>query len=125
MKEEVLQIGRYGIVGVSAAVSYVGVVVLLSKMIGPFGAAVLAQILATIISYIGHRVFTFRSSTAHRHAIPRFLVATAASVIVNLGMTAFASSVLHMNAMGTSVMAIGAIIVVSYACNRFWTFQAV
>jgi putative flippase GtrA len=124
MKEEVLQIGRYGVVGASAALSYVGVALLFSGTIGAIGAAILAQIVATAISYLGHRTFTFRSSAAHRRTIPRFLVATAASVVVNLGVTGLASSVLHMNAMVTSVLAIGAIVVVSYATNRFWTFQA-
>ncbi|MGZ3272723.1 MAG: GtrA family protein [Caulobacteraceae bacterium] len=124
MKDEVFQIGRYGLVGGSAALSYVGVVLLFSGTIGALGAAILAQIVATAISYLGHRTFTFRSSTAHRQAIPRFLVATAASVVVNLAVTGFASSVLRVNTMMTSVMAICAIIVVSYASNRLWTFKA-
>lgn len=124
MKEEVLQIGRYGVVGVSAAVSYVGVALLLSKVIGTFGAAILAQVLSTAISYVGHRVFTFKSSALHRRAIPRFLVVTAAATVANVGVTWFASSILRMDAIVTSVMAVGGIVVVSFSLNRFWTFHA-
>jgi putative flippase GtrA len=123
MKEDVLQIGRYGIVGGTAAVSYVGVVVFFSRMIGAAGAAILAQVIATTISYLGHRTFTFRSSAAHRRAIPRFLVVTAAAAVVNVGVTWFASSILHTAAIVTSIMAISAIALVSYALGRLWTFR--
>lgn len=66
---------RWGVVGVTATLSYAFLAWVLAKEAGlPAGAAsVVAYGLSAGISYVGHRHLTFRSSRPHREALSPFV----------------------------------------------------
>lgn len=65
---------RYGAIGIVATMLYLAAAsgLRLASM-GAGAASTLAYIAACSISYLGHRTVTFRSTTRHRRAVPRFL----------------------------------------------------
>src|SRR5579872_3441596 len=72
-----MQITRYGIVGLSAAVVHFSIVVILVQnfKLAPFNANIYGFLVSSQVSYWGHRLWTFDASdTLHSTAYPRILL---------------------------------------------------
>ncbi|TAK73602.1 MAG: GtrA family protein [Gammaproteobacteria bacterium] len=77
MNNMVRQLFRFGIVGATAAVLHMSVVVLLVQTQGlaPLVANIAGFIVAFQLSYWGHRLWTFSDThVLHRTALPRLLI---------------------------------------------------
>ena len=72
---EILRLARFGVVGVGCSVLYAVAAWSLTTWAGltAIMASVAAYTLAGIVSYLGQKLFTFRSGARHADAAPRFL----------------------------------------------------
>ncbi len=69
------QLTWFGVVGVFATLCYAGVMSVTISGLSwqPLVGNALAYLLATLVSYFGHKLLTFRSRVAHHRALPKFL----------------------------------------------------
>ena len=75
---------RFALVGVAATVMHGGTLGLLSgpAQLSPLAANTAALLASALFSYLGHRSFTFRSTTTHSKSLVRFLAQLAGSWVV-------------------------------------------
>lgn len=73
------KLGRFASVGIVSTAGYFAFGWAFARLAGfpPLGASAAAYACAALISYLGHRSFTFRSDRAHAAAAPRFAALTA------------------------------------------------
>jgi len=90
------RVGRYGLVGLAAAAIHATVLVLMAKLI-PFWLSNLSGFLAaSLVSYLGHALYTFRSETtgqrfARRWLLLQFSVNVSVSALLPLALSPWAS----------------------------------
>ena len=121
-----LRIVRFGIVGVAATLTHVGVAqlshVLLSQP--PLLANVIGFLVAFAVSYGGHYHWTFESDLPHRRSLPRFLLVSLSAFIVSEFIVWSATGPLGM----PMSIAMGAVAIIvpltSYIVNHAWTFAS-
>lgn len=118
------RIVRYGLVGVTSAISYAALFYLLSKIISNAGAANFLAILGSlVVSYAGHHRFTFEFEHGHSQSLPRFLISSA------LLMTLFALlAYVYVDLHGGSRPVVAAFTVFGYPVLSFivhsaWSFR--
>ena len=72
---DIFRLARFGVVGVGCSVLYAVLAWSLTSWAGlpPTTASVAAYTLAGVASYLGQKLFTFRSDARHADAAPRFL----------------------------------------------------
>lgn len=116
---------RFGLVGVAATAVYaIAAYFLVQAMLtGALWAAVIAQGLSMIVSYLGHQGFTFEGASSHARSIPRFLALVAATFVANLGCTWLLDTVLQCPHWFTVVIVSVVIIVTGFVMGRFWVFM--
>lgn len=73
---EIARLARFGVVGVGCAALYAGLAWSLTALAGLTApaASVAAYAVAGVASYLGQKLFTFRSAARHGDAAPRFLL---------------------------------------------------
>jgi putative flippase GtrA len=76
------QLTRFGVVGVSCAVLYASLAWSLTVIAGlpAIVGSVTAYAISGVFSYLGQKLFTFRSAAPHAEAAPRFLLVFLAGV---------------------------------------------
>jgi putative flippase GtrA len=79
---------RFVVVGATAAAVHQLVVAGAVELAGlsPGWANLPGFMVAWVVSYLGQRRYTFRSSLPHRHAAPRFLLVSSLSFVANQGL---------------------------------------
>jgi len=83
--EELRKISRFGAIGLgSNALLYVAFLALLHVGLSPVISAGICYITGVALSYVLNRGWTFRSSSAHRHDLPRFFLAYAVGFVSTL-----------------------------------------
>jgi putative flippase GtrA len=89
---------------------------------GALVASTLGAIAGALVNYRLNHQFTFASTKAHGHALPRFAVVAVAGILLNAivvaGMLTFATS----QYLVAQVAATGAVLVAGFLVNRAWTF---
>ena len=118
----VIQLTKFGIVGVAATLAHYSVALFSSMFISIYLSNILGYIFGIFVSYGGHRRFTFTSSLTHRVAFPRFL----ASSIFGLAVSYAPLYVTTSNGMPnwlSLIVAIGIMPIVNFAVMRFWVFR--
>ena len=119
---ELAAIYRFGVVGVVATLAYLGSsLVLLDRGIAPHLTNLLAFVVSTVTSYLGHYFFTYRSGDSHLRMGTRFFLVTAGLALL--------SAVLHHLALlvGTTPKVAALFVTVAYpplsfGLNHFWAF---
>ena len=84
-----MQVARFAIVGLLAALTHLGVVVALvsAGIAAPLVANVAGFLVAFWVSYAGQRNWTFRATgVAHRRGVPRHFAVAAGSFLLNEGL---------------------------------------
>lgn len=73
------------VVGVLAATTHavIGLTLTAAHILGAFWANVVAFSCAFVVSYFGHKTFSFKSSAQHSQALPRFLVTAIVGLSLN------------------------------------------
>ena len=73
---ELARLARFGAVGVACSALFAGLAWSLTAMAGlpAIAASLAAYVMAGVVSYLGQKLFTFRSEARHSDAAPRFLL---------------------------------------------------
>lgn len=120
-----LEMARFGSVGVVATAVHYGVALVANAITGPYLANVAGYCAAVSVSYIGHQRFTFRISpelALHRRRFPRF-VATSLSALV-LSQAVLAGGLA--GGIPDALALAGAVLIVppyTFVVSRFWVFS--
>lgn len=123
---ELLRVGRFGLVGVSATVAHLGTWTLLVELwsLNSMLASTLGVCVSFWISYFGHQMFSFQVERDHRAYLVRFLIGSAVAFALNLSIVAANTYLLHWPyqvAQGVLAVVIPA---TSYVLSRFWVFRS-
>lgn len=113
---------RFGVVGVAATMTYLGIsLLLLDGGMAARAANLVALVGGTAASYLGHYFFTYRSREAHLRVGQRFVVVTAGLWLL---CAALHSAVLWLGATPRAASAAIALTYppLSFLANHFWAF---
>lgn len=94
---ELARFGRFGIIGVIATFAYFAIALAGVKVLDlpPTTSTIIGQVCSVIISYLGHRRFTFRVAGSHLSHVTRYaLIAVPFGFALNFGITWLITSVL-------------------------------
>lgn len=132
LKHRLGVLSRFGVVGAVAASIDIGVsnALFFGTPLGPVTAKAIAIILATTVSFVGNRQWTFRARQYSRNVkqqYGRFWIANAAGFAVNVGVVAIAAhyvdldDVLIYNVVA-NVAGLGLATVLRFALYSSWVF---
>ncbi len=114
---------RFALVGVAATVTHGGTLGLLSGLarLSPLVANTAALLTAAALSYLGHRSFTFRSSTAHVKSLAKFAAQLAGSWVVT---SVIAVTLIPLvGSWPTSALIVVLVPCLNYVLYARWTFR--
>ncbi len=121
-----LQLTRFGIVGVSAALVHFGIVVALVELYGlqPLVANVIAFSLAFQLSYWGHRHWTFGGTQQkHRVAFPRLLLVSSLAFVVNESLFYVLMAQFNLPYMLALLIVLSILPAIVFTVNKLWVFE--
>jgi putative flippase GtrA len=116
---------RFGVVGLSATLAYLGLVNLLAVPVGPltpFHAHLVALCMSIGVSYAGHHAFTFARKGRHRVYFSRFAIITALLFVLSSVLAYVCDATLHLSAAVISVTITVLYPAASYLFHSLWTF---
>lgn len=119
---EIAAVARFAVVGVVSTLVYLGASpVLLNRGVGPQPTNLLAFLLGTVASYLGHYFFTYRSGDSHWRLGSRFFLVTSglASLCAGLHQSAL---LLGAEPRGAALFVAFAYPPLSFGLNHFWAF---
>ncbi len=115
----------FGVVGVLASLVHVvvGLALVRSGLALPFSANIFAFLTAFLVSYFGHRSFSFRAQTAHRRSLPRFFIVAVVGLCLN--QIIVYTMVLRMMLPYEAALAlvVTAVPALTYVLSRWWAFS--
>jgi putative flippase GtrA len=116
---------RYGVAGLSATVLYFSAVALLVELAGvrPVPAAGVATVLVITASYVVNRGWVFGTDRSHASAFPRFLTASALSIVLNTGLMYLSVDVLGWWYAAGLVLATVVVPPTNFVINFLWCFR--
>jgi putative flippase GtrA len=118
----VMDLARFGIVGLGAtAVHYLSALAA-SQFIDIFVANFVGFGIGMIASYLGHRLYTFRSAARHRSAFPRFLITSLSGVAAST-VVLFITTSLALPGWLALIFSIGVVPIVTFSLLRVWVFN--
>jgi len=108
---------RFGVVGVGCAILYAALAWMLTTQGGvaavPASAAAYAA--AGVVSYLGQKLFTFRSDAPHADAAPRFLAVFLVGVAIATAAPLLMTDRLHLPPLAAIVFTCGVVPLINYA----------
>lgn len=121
-----LQLMRFGVVGLSAALVHFSIVVALVEWqnLQPMLANVVAFCVAFQVSYWGHRYWTF-SNTQQRHtvAFPRLLLVSGATFLANESLFYIFMTQFHLPYIPALIFVLSVLPLAVFTMNKFWVFE--
>jgi len=121
-----LELTRFGLVGISAAMIHFAIVVALveSQWLQPLVANIVAFSVAFQISYWGHRYWTF-SGTQQKHAVafPRLLLVSGLAFITNESLFYILMTLFKLPYMLALLMVLSVLPVAVFTLNKLWVFE--
>ena len=91
----------------------------------PVPATTCGFVAGAVINYFVNRRLTFRSRRGHAGAMARFFTVALGGMGVNAGVVAVCHRGLGLHYLLAQVAATGAVVVLTYLGNRYWTFREV
>lgn len=118
------QVQRFAVVGVAGTLVFYALLWTLVEAahIAVMTSTSIAFLAVVAQNYVLHRLWTFRSATPHRRALPRFLLMSATGFWVNGAVMALGVQRLGLNYLSVQAVAIGVVV----ACNFIgtsWIFR--
>ena len=121
------QLLKFGTVGVLAAMVHMLAVVLLveSEMLPPLYANIGGFLLATNVSYLGHRHWTFHASQSSRYLTShlQFLFVAAFSFCLNEGLYYLLLSYTHLPYALALFIVLAIVPPITFLLSKFWVFR--
>lgn len=121
-----LQLMRFGIVGVTAAVVHFSSVIFFVQiaLLKPLVANIVAFPIAFQVSYWGHRQWTFNGTTAlHSLAIPRLLLTSITGLIVNESLFYVFLVICNLPYPLALFIVLSTLPILTFIVNKFWVFR--
>lgn len=124
-KYNMLQVMRYGLVGICAASTHGLVAMALFHVLAvqPTLSNFAGFMSGAIISYFGSYYFTFKSTDGHRRSIPRFVLVWLIGIAINVGLF---QTLLSLYAVPFALNVFIAIVltpIAQYLMLKFWAFK--
>jgi putative flippase GtrA len=80
-------------------------------------------VVAATVSYLLNYFWTFRSSSPHMHALPRFLAVAVTGLFLNAGIFAALLYVIEVHYMLAQLAATGTVLFWNFFLQRAWSFR--
>jgi putative flippase GtrA len=114
----------FGAVGVAATVTHVLLALALTGFAGmrPFEANALGYLAGFLVSYSGHHRVTYRSSAAHRRALPRFLAVSGGGLVLNQLIVYAVVNVLGLSYGLALAIILATVPALTFMAGRYWAF---
>jgi putative flippase GtrA len=120
----ILQIARFGVVGVAAmAVHWLVVVALVPVGLAPLIANVVGFGIAFNVSYLGHRYWTFTSDAAHATTLGRFFAVALGSFIINEALYSLLLRYTHLDYQVALALVLFTVAGLTFVLSRHWAFK--
>ena len=119
---ELAAVARFAVVGVVSTLVYLGAsLALLNQGVAPQQTNLIAFLLGTVASYLGHYFFTYRSGDSHLRLGARFFLVTAGLALLCAGLHQSAL-LLGAEPRGAALFVTVAYPPLSFGLNHFWAF---
>ena len=121
------QLLQFVLVGGSAAATHLAVVGLLVALLGmpPLAANVLAFLVAFVVSYNGHALFTFSAARARGWpVVARFFAVACLSFVANELLYYIALNWLHWHYFWSLAAVLVLVAIGTFVISKFWVFKA-
>lgn len=120
---ELLRLLRFGLVGIAATLTHMGVAeaALLAGGLPAVWASVIGFVPAFAVSYLGHARVTFAGQARHAHALPRFFLIALGGFLASLGLLTAAQGQPLPEALRLA-LSIAVIPAITYVLARLWAF---
>jgi putative flippase GtrA len=119
-----LQLMRFGVVGVAAMVVHWLVAVALVRLgLAPLIANVLAFAVAFNVSYWGHRRWTFAATTAHGTTVRRFFAVALGSFALNEFLYYLLLRFTRLDYQTALALVLVAVAGLTFVLSRYWAFK--
>ncbi len=121
------QLAYFGMIGTAAAITQLGIVVLLVELTGlkPLIANVIGFLFAFNVSYFGHRNFTFSGTNTHHHvAIKRLFIVAASNFIANEGLFYIFLNLFKIYYPIALLLVLLILPAVTFLLGKFWVFRS-
>ncbi|MDL5038654.1 GtrA family protein [Comamonas sp. Y6] len=121
------QLLQFVLVGGTAAATHLAVVGLLVALLGmpPLAANVLAFLVAFVVSYNGHALFTFSATRARGWpVVARFFAVACLSFVANELLYYIALNWLHWHYFWSLAAVLVLVAVGTFVMSKFWAFKA-
>ncbi len=121
----VLRILRFGVVGVTTAALYFGLLYVGVELLqlNPVLSSSVVYLVAIAGNYLMHYSWTFAASSPHTTALKRYLFMTGCGFLINGFVMYFGVSVLQWNYLLVQTGAMAVIIVWNFCLSSLWVFR--
>lgn len=118
------QVARFGAVGVAATLTHYGVAYLSALAVGFYVGNLAGLATAVWVSYLGHRLWTFRVTEGdHRRQFPRFLLISLSAFAASQGVLYAGLSLLALPKPLALAAAVATVPPISFLLTRGWVFR--
>lgn len=119
------QIGRFGVIGVTAAiVNFMLVLYLVSAgYLSPLAANILAFLIAFQVSFWGHKHWTFRCAGRHLSSLSKFFIVAAVSFLLNEGLFATFLKAAHLYYPVALILTLAIVPPLTFLFSKVWAFK--
>lgn len=121
----ILQLARFGVVGVAAmAVHWLVVRALVPLGLAPLIANIIGFGVAFNVSYFGHRNWTFGSAEAHSTTLRRFFAVAISSFVLNECLFYLLLRFTHLDYQIALAIVLVAVAALTFVLSRWWAFRS-
>jgi putative flippase GtrA len=125
-KHMINQLMRFSVVGGSSSVVHFTCVLLLVHFVQyhPLHANIIAFLVGFLVSFFGHRYWTFKGTTrSFLQSLPRFLLIASISFALNETFYWYLLTYVHMYYLEALVIVLAAVSVVTFTLSKLWAFH--
>jgi putative flippase GtrA len=115
---------RFALVGgIATGIQYLILITLVSSgLMGPVLASTIGFVVSTLANYQLNRSYTFGSTAAHGHTLPRFAVVALSGLSINAVLIWLFLSFVSLHYIIAQILATGGTLVWNFSLNHVWTF---
>ena len=116
---------RFALVGVTGALVYYAFLCLLVEVahVPVMASTCCAFLFVVLENYLMHYLWTFRSATPHRKALPRFLFMSAVGFSLNGAIMLVGVEVLTFNYLAVQGVAVAVVVLWNFILAHYWIFK--
>jgi putative flippase GtrA len=120
-----VQFLAFCLVGVVGALAHYGTLILLVEALrlDPVAASAFGFVAGGLTNYALNRRYTFRATTAHVRAMPRFFAVAGAGLGLNIALMALLVKVMGLHYLPSQIATTAMLTLWHFGANRFWTFR--